>query len=46
MCNVRKIRTNPISSLTSSEKPPWLLDPQKRGKSSAEGREDLIPLKC
>lgn len=45
MCNARKIRANIVSSLTSSEKTPWLLDPQKRGKSSTEGREDLIPLK-
>lgn len=44
MCNARKIRTNTISSLTSSEKASWLLHPQKRRKSSAEGREDLIPL--
>lgn len=43
---MRKMRTNIISSLTNSEKTPWLLDSQKRGKSSAEGREDLIPLKC
>lgn len=46
MCNARKIRANIVSSLTSSEKTPWLLDPQKKGgKSSTEGREDLIPLK-
>lgn len=46
MCNVRKFRTNIISSLTSSEKTPWLLDPQKRRKDSVEGREHLTPLKC
>ena len=38
--------SDPISSLTSSEETPCLLDPQKRVKGSPESREDLTPLKC
>lgn len=41
-----RYESDPISSLTSSEETPWLLDPWKRVKGIPEGREDLTPLKC